>query len=268
MDDPATIEELVMCLSGEPERAVAAVEALRERGARAAVPAIAGLASSAHGAVRRAVVDALGTLGRDRTDVAGPALVQLLADSDDYIRAEAADSLGVIGYAPAAVPVAERLRADPNATVRAAAAETLGDLGDANAVPALLHALADGDGAVRGYAANALGLLGTSDIAPTLLRRVECEPSAATRGELHGALYRLGSADALSAMLDLLAAADADLATNLLNTLEDVAYGRQPAGLALDAPRIDDALAALERRLALVASRVAAVRAELPSTSG
>ena len=120
MDDTATIEELVTCLSGTPENAAAAIEALRRRGASAAVPAIAGLASSAHGMVRLGVVEALGTLGRDQADVAGPALVQLLADPDNYIRAEAADALGAIGYAPAAALLAEHLRTDPNATVRAA----------------------------------------------------------------------------------------------------------------------------------------------------
>lgn len=240
MDDSATVEQLIARLSGKTEEAVAAIEALRKRG----------------------------TLGADQADLAGPALVRLLADPDEYIRAEAADALGAIGYAPAGAPLAERLLADENATVRAAAAETLGDLGDVTAVPALLHALADGDRAVRGFAANALGLIGTPELAPTLWRCVEREPSAATRGELFGALYRLGSTGALAALLDLLAAADSDLATNLLNTVEDLIARRQPAGLASDAAGIDRALSALERRLALVASRAAAVRARLSSVGG
>ena len=126
-----------------------------------------------------------------------------------------------------------------------------------------MHALADSDPAVRGYAANSLGLLGTSDIAPMLLRSVEREPSAAIRGEIHGALYRLGSTDALSAMLDLLSTDDEDLATHLLNTVEDLVTRRQPAGLSLDAPRLHDALAALERRVPLVAPHAAAIRTKL-----
>ncbi|MGH8324408.1 MAG: HEAT repeat domain-containing protein, partial [Steroidobacteraceae bacterium] len=222
----------------DPERATKAIDELRQIGAEGALLDIARQAASPHVAVRSAVVSALGALGRNQPEIAGPALVHLLADTDDYIRAEAADALGIIGFAPAAAAVAERLRHDADAVVRAASAETLGDLGDVDSVPDLVRALADSDPAVRGYAANALGLLGTAEIVPVLERFVAVEPTPATRGELLGALYRLGGDEALTSLVQLLRTADANFAPNLLNTIEDLISRRQPARLTADASSI------------------------------
>jgi HEAT repeat protein len=166
-------------------------------------------------------------------------------------------------YPAAVAPLAERLRQDTNATVRAAAAESLGDLGNADAVPSLLAALGDTDAAERGYAANSLGLLGTAEIAPAMAKRLGEEPSPATQGELFGALYRLGAADALRSLLALLSTAKPDLAVNLLNVLDDVVTRRQPERLAADAPFIREALIELGNRAPSLVSHAAALRAKL-----
>ncbi len=267
MADLAMTSLLTACRSGDPEHAAKAIDELRQIGAEDAVRDIAGQVSSQHAAVRSAVVSALGSLGRNQPEIAGPALVHLLADTDDYIRAEAADALGIMGYAPAAAPVAEHLRNDANAVVRAASAETLGDLGDVDAVPDLVRALADSDQAVRGYAANALGLLGTTEIVPILERYAAVEATPATRGELLGALYRLGADGALASLLQLLSSADASFAPNLLNTVDDLASRRPPSGLTADAPSILASLRDLGTRLASVAAHASAVSVRLSAAS-
>jgi HEAT repeat protein len=267
MTDPTLASLLAECGSIDPERATTAIDTARRLGLKEAIKDIAAQTSSPHSSVRQAVVTALAALGHQQREIAGPVLLRLLADPEVYIRAEATDGLGVIGYAPAVGSVAERLRNDAAAVVRAAAAETLGDLGDSSAVPDLLHALDDADRAVRGYAANALGLVGTAESIPLLESRVAAEASPATQAELYGALYRLGAAGALASLLNLITSADDDLAPNLLNVVEDLVTRRQPRGLPTDVPAISDALMALGQRLSSTSAHVEKIRARLPQAN-
>ena len=262
-DDPQIASLLATCHSDDSQQAAKAIDELCRMGAEHALLDIVREAVSPHDVVRSAVVLALGALGRNQPEIAGPALVRLLSDSDDYIRAEAADALGMVGYVPAASQVVDRLHNDKNAVVRAASAETLGDLGALDAIPDLVRALADNDRAVRGYAANSLGLLGTREIVRVLETHAAVEPSPATRGELLGALYRLGADGALASLIQLLGAADADVAVNLLNMIDDLAYRQPPHSLAADAPSILEALDNLGKRLPSVAAHAAAVSTHL-----
>jgi HEAT repeat protein len=267
MSDPTTASLQATCHSGDPVQAAKAIDELRLMDAKHALHDVVREALSPYVVVRSAVVSALGTLGRNEPEIAGPALLDLLADTDDYVRAEAADGLGIIGYAPAVPQVLHRLRNDTNSIVRAASAETLGDLGAVDAIPDLIGALSDSDRAVRGYAANSLGLLGTAEIVPVLEMYAAGETSPATRGELLGALYRLGAGGALASLIQLLNEADASLAVNLLNTIDDLASRPPPLQLTADAPAVIDALNDLRRRLPSVAEHASAVSARLSAVT-
>jgi HEAT repeat protein len=146
--------------------------------------------------VRRAIVEALGTirddpasvvpvlikaLGDKRTSVqttavstlasfgpaaaaALPRVTELLQDRSDWVRDEAADRLPSFGpKAKKAIPGLMKALHDSSWPVRRSAAKTLGRLGgDAmTVVPALIEALGDEQGAVRMWAAWSLGCFGS-----------------------------------------------------------------------------------------------------------
>ena len=70
-------------------------------------------------------------------------------------------------------------------------AVALGNIGNAEAVPALIHALDDDEPLVRGHAAWALGEIGTSSALETLQRRLQLETDAEVRAEIDAAMIRL-----------------------------------------------------------------------------
>jgi HEAT repeat protein len=83
-------------------------------------------------------------------------LVASLSDSSARARIKAADELGKLsGLAIAAVPALIDLVADKNETVRAAAADALGKIGDPSAIPALLSSL-DRDDYAKEHASRSL----------------------------------------------------------------------------------------------------------------
>ncbi|MFL6110677.1 MAG: HEAT repeat domain-containing protein [Catenulispora sp.] len=225
MDD---IDDLLAAArSGEPDRQLAAVGALAEAHARAAVPDLVRLAadSGTDAGVRVLAVDALASFGAD-ADRAGPALLAALGATDELVRSEAADGLGRLGYQPAGDALARALAADPSPLVRVSAAESLGDLANSVHLDPVLAASADDDEAVRAYAAASAGLLGAAEAA--LRRWAEAEPSPWVRAELAAAAYRTTARPAdLAELLALLDPAGEELATRLLNTLDDLVT-RQP----------------------------------------
>ncbi len=96
------------------------------------------LDSSAEWAVRFFAVRAL---RKYRNKEAVDALVLLLADDDESIRAQAAGSLREIGTGAAgAVEALTRTLFDGDGTVRIASARALGAIGDQSAIPALVRA--------------------------------------------------------------------------------------------------------------------------------
>lgn len=209
----------------DPAALRAALLALRDRPDPAATTTLVRLATGATElSVRVCAIEALGAY-RAWAEVAGPALVSALADEDELVRSESADKLGLLGYGPAAVPLVGAL-SDESAVVRAGAAESLGDL-VAPADPAAVvvrEALArtirvDPDEAVRAYAAASLGLLGGPG--DQLAELVVAEKSAWVRAELAAAGYRTG-AEGLSSVVSAFSAADEELATRLLNLLDDL----------------------------------------------
>ena len=92
-----------------------------------------------------------------------PALVRILRDTDDEVRAWAAEALGEIGpEAKVAIPALMKALGDSKGGVRLCAARALGRVGPEAkaAVPALIKALGDSDYIMRECAAGALGAIG------------------------------------------------------------------------------------------------------------
>ena len=100
----------------------------------------------------------------------------------------------------------------------------------------------------RGYAALALGWVGTLQMIPTLRNHLGAEQARRVRENPAAASYRLGARDDLAVLLDLLASADDEEATRMLNVIEDVTEWKMPPSLAQDGPSIRQALPALIQR--------------------
>lgn len=100
-------------------------------------------------------------------DQVSEALVDLLFDSNSWVRGNAADALGKMGNGKASEPLILLLK-DPEPVVRYSAAESLGKLGKKSAVGPLIDALKDEHWSVRCAAAKALGELGDGKAAEAL----------------------------------------------------------------------------------------------------
>jgi hypothetical protein len=65
----------------------------------------------------------------------------------------------------------------------------------------------------------------------------------------------------------LLSTANADLAPNLLNIIEDLVTHQQPTGLPANVPAIRDALVALGQRLPSMSAHTEKIRVRLPQAN-
>jgi HEAT repeat protein len=256
MNDGDLENLLEQCRSNEPMRQVEAIQRLMGLNAFESVPALVATLTSSDAVVRCTAAEALGRLGSNSWGTAGAALLALLADPEVIVRAEAADALGILRYTPAVEGLRSLLLTDEEPLVRASAAESLGDLGDASVLSALELALHDADDSVRGYAANAMGRLGDQRLSPTLHEYAISETAPKVIAELQGARYRLGARESLDALLALLKDADEDLATNILNVLDDVTGREARPTAAVEAARIRSAVTALSERFPILTGTV------------
>ena len=97
------------------------------------------------------------------------ALVQALKDQNTEVRANAIETLGMVGES--AVPVLIQALKDQDAEVRKGAILALGSIGSKDVVPVLIQALNDQSVSVRGNAAKVLDSIGT--IYPEALEAVK-----------------------------------------------------------------------------------------------
>ncbi len=123
--------------------------------------------------IRYGAAEALGILG----DVCAVAsLIEVLDDTDPWLRNHAAASLGKLGDARAIEALLKAL-ADGAWQVRRASAESLGRLGDLRAVEPLIQALGDKEPEVRKAVANALAQIGDARAVGPLIRILGVEQS-------------------------------------------------------------------------------------------
>ena len=136
-------------------------------------------------------------------------LVALLAHPDAEVRLRSVEALGRLQAGKIArAPLIHALEADTDELVRAEAADSLGAIRDRRAGVALRRALSDRSRLVRAYAASALGELGNRPDAAFIRKRLAIERRHEVRVGLFSALYRLGDNGALSKLLSLIRHSD------------------------------------------------------------
>ncbi len=239
---------------------------LADAGATSSISQLIPLLTHDEAVVRANAANALGMLGAnsERPQLVGAALLNVVHDSDPLVRSDVLEALARLRYLPAVGPAAAILRSDADAMVRAEAAETLGDIGDGRAADALWHVLQhDKDEAVRGYCAGAPGLVGGPEYLPLLTERSVTEPSIRVKVEILSARYRLGDDGVLPELLGALSTADEDLATVLLNILDDISLRQKPVQLDADAAHFARALADIAQHIATLAPQANALAERL-----
>jgi len=154
------------------------------------------LTSSAPAAERRAAVARLATR---ECLMAVPALAGALrADESQWVRAECARALGVIGSTDAEPALAAALGADPWSGCRAEAARALARVGARGSLAGLTAALDDSSPQVAAAAARSLGALGLAESSGPLLGALGSRSEALRRAAAF-ALAELGRREALGA---------------------------------------------------------------------
>jgi len=164
------------------------VEALAQRGDRAAAPAIARLVSNADPAVRAVAIDALSSMGNGS---AVPALVKTAAHGEEPDRAAAAQSLARLSSSDATSALLAQLRQADSAEAEAIA-EAFAQRRDTAARPALRGLLSAEDPSVRAAAAIALAEVGTITDAKRLRAFAEGAEEVSDQAAAKRALVRLG----------------------------------------------------------------------------
>jgi hypothetical protein len=85
------------------------------------------------------------------------------------------------------------------------------------------------------------------------------ETSARVKAELYGTCYRLGDKEALDPIIKILTKADEEVATPILNLIEDLIGRKQPPTMKSDALRIKNILINLSKRIPIVANHAKAL---------
>jgi HEAT repeat protein len=113
---------------------------------RAAVPSLLHRLDDSESAVRQVAVRLLGESGKTTSQVAEALINRLRRDDFEFVRNEAAKSLGRLRATPALEALLEALARDPSDFVRASAADAVGRLGDpTSAALEALRTAAEGD---------------------------------------------------------------------------------------------------------------------------
>ncbi|QIS10734.1 HEAT repeat domain-containing protein [Nocardia arthritidis] len=252
-------------VSGDPDQQVDALIELIKRGDGAAVAKVLPLVDSGDVAVRSEAVRAIGYLGIAQAPVVGPVLLRMLSDSDEMVRNEAAEALGIVRYQPAGDALAALLGAEPSWMVRASIAEALGSY-PGQATAGLVQRVRDVEefGEVRRYAIGSLARTGD-------LARVEMSALVAEFGyepeigpQLRIAAYRLGDQTQLDEIAGDAGRLDEDESARLLNDIEDLLRSPQPPTLQEDSPRIKTIVDVIAMRWPLYSRQAGAIRDKLP----
>jgi HEAT repeat protein len=182
--------------SDDPERRVAAVQALAQHGGRDAVDALCWTAAADQDSgVAASAIDGLATLASRPGDALDAAVLALTTIATDPARRAAA--LPALARIPAsAVPALDRALRHEDTAVRLAAIEALGRIARPPASTLLMQALDDPDASVRARAVDALSRLGARGVARRLASLARTDHSDEVRRMAEMALARAGDADA------------------------------------------------------------------------
>lgn len=144
---------------------------------------------------------AAGELGRLRArDAVEPLAARLAREKRVFVRKTIAYALGEIGDAAAVAPLAARLGRERDREARAALVTALGAIGGRAAVPPLRERLRDKEPFVRREAARALGRIGDPAVVRDLVGMLARDREADVRRHALEALDRIGGPDARAAI--------------------------------------------------------------------
>ncbi len=170
------------------------------------------LLSDSEGRVRQTALSILSTV--DDKDLYDP-LSELMADANRDVRSQAMVMAGRLamkyGLQEKMSRNLSQLLKDSNDGVRADAAAGLGGLGRPENWSSLAEALRDSEPKVRASAAQGLTMLAVQESAPDILRAVQGEMDRWTRIYLAGAIQRLRLVKAVEPLIDWLSDPDDDI---------------------------------------------------------
>ncbi len=196
--DPRAVEPLIRALeTADVWLAPRIADILTRHGEAAVEPLIAVLNDRDH---RPARAWAANVLGEVRATRAFPALVRLLGDPEDEVRAKAAGALGRLGDRRAVGYLLEHLLTDPAPFVRVRIASSLGQIGGPEVTERLVRALGDPAWWVRMRSVEALEQIGAVSQGPLLVALDDADPEIRLRAAV--ALERLGVPDNLVRMIE------------------------------------------------------------------
>ncbi|MDF3052844.1 MAG: lyase domain protein repeat-containing protein, partial [Geminicoccaceae bacterium] len=196
--DPRAVDPLIRALeTADVWLAPRIADVLTRHGEAAVDPLIAVLNDRGH---RPARAWAANVLGEVRATRAFPALVRLLGDPEDEVRAKAAAALGRLGDRRAIGYLLEHLLTDPAPFVRVRIAASLGQIGGPEVTERLVRSLGDPAWWVRMRSVEALEQIGAVSEGPLLVALDDANPEIRLRAA--AALERLGVPDNLVRMIE------------------------------------------------------------------
>src|SRR5688572_10529224 len=196
--DPRAVEPLIRALeTADVWLAPRIADILTRHGEAAVDPLIAVLNDRDHRPARAWAANVLGEVGATR---AFSALVRLLEDPEDEVRAKAAAALGRVGDRRAVGYLLQHLLTDPAPFVRVRIASSPGQIGGPEVTERLVRALGDPAWWVRMRSVEALGQIGAVSEGPLLVALDDADPEIRLRAAV--ALERLGVPDNLVRMIE------------------------------------------------------------------
>lgn len=202
VDAAAAREALKRALAAaQPERRVAAAEALAQRGGAGAIELLQWTAAGdADPDVVRAAIEGLSRIGSGASLQAREAVRAVAALAGDPVRR--ADVIAALARVPdAAIPRVGDALSSKEPAVRRAVIEALGRRAHPTASAYVLSALEDPDASVRQLAVAVLSRLGTRGVARSFSELVASDPSDTVRRAAEVALHRLRKGQGADARL-------------------------------------------------------------------
>src|SRR5438132_990648 len=159
---------------------------------------------------------------KDENENARRAAVEVLNESDWWVRSRAADALGKIG-GPKVIDAVLQLVRDKDEDIRRAAIEILNQTKDERAVESLIQATRDADWWVSERAVDALAEIGSKRALPRLMEMLHTPANGKAMPIVVRALGKLGDSRLVDTLLPLIARPEREIRIEAIQALSRVA---------------------------------------------